>query len=79
MNRTPPQNKRLVPSRLRQVMGTRTQREWSRELGIAQQTISRCLNARNAPKMDFLLQLASKDQVNLNWLVLGEGRMRRQG
>jgi hypothetical protein len=29
--------------------------------------------------MDFLLQLASKDQVNLNWLVLGEGRMRRQG
>jgi hypothetical protein len=29
--------------------------------------------------MDFLLQLASRDKVNLNWLVLGEGRMRRQG
>lgn len=68
-----------IPQRLRQVMGQRTQREWGRQLNVPQQTISRYLSDGTTLRLSFLLQLARKEKVNLNWLLLGEGRMRRQG
>jgi transcriptional regulator with XRE-family HTH domain len=72
------ENRRKITIRLRQVMGRRTQKEWGQELGFPQQTISRYLRDGNVPKMDFLHRLSQKDRVNLNWLILGEGRMKRQ-
>ena len=70
--------KRLIGNRLRQVMGRRTQTEFGEDLGFPQQTISRYLRDGNALRMDFLLALSLRDQVNVNWLLTGEGRMRRQ-
>jgi hypothetical protein len=79
MTQTISKDKRLrIANRLRQVMGRRTQTEWGHELGFPQQTISRYLKDGNALRMDFLLQLFRKDQVNVNWLLTGKGRMRRQ-
>lgn len=66
-----------MSTRLLQLMGQRSQRTWGRELGIPQQNISRYLLGECAPHMDFIVHLARRERVNLNWLVLGEGRMLR--
>ena len=66
-----------IPKRLLQLMGGRTQRGWSRELGIPQQNISRYLSGGTVPHVYFLIHLSQMERVNLNWLVLGEGRMKR--
>jgi hypothetical protein len=68
-----------VAQRLRQVMGQRSQCEWGRELGIPQQSISRYVAAEATPHMDFLVHIGRRERINLNWLVLGEGRMHRPG
>ena len=65
-----------VRLRLQQLMGGRSQRGWSRELDVPQQNISRYLQG-TTPHLDFLIWLAKKERVNLNWLILGEGRMKR--
>ena len=62
-----------IKQRLLRVMDSRSQRGWAKELGIPQQNISRYL-AGGTPHIDFLIHLARKEGVNLNWLVLGEGR-----
>ena len=71
--------RRGIQKRIRQVMGGRSQRGWSRQLGVPQQNISRYLSGGNTPHVDFLIHLARREQINLNWLVLGEGKMKRNG
>ncbi len=58
-------------------MGGRSQRGWAKELGVPQQNISRYLLGGASPHIDFLIHLGQREHVNLNWLVLGEGRMKR--
>lgn len=66
-----------MTQRLGQLMGGRSQRGWAKELGVPQQNISRYLAGGTSPHVDFLVHLARREKVNLNWLVLGEGRMKR--
>ena len=66
-----------ISERLWQVRGGRSQNGWGQELGVPQQNISRFLSGGTAPHVDFLIHLAKKERINMNWLLLGEGRMKR--
>lgn len=66
-----------ISERLWQVIGGRSQHGWGRELGIPQQNISRYLAGATSPHADFLVHLGKKEKINMNWLLLGEGRMKR--
>ena len=68
--------KRSLPDRLQKVRGDRSQRQFARDLGVFQQNVNRYENG-TTPHTDFLIQLALKEQISLDWLLLGKGRMRR--
>lgn len=69
--------KRKLPERLAQVRGDRSQRQFARDLGVFQQNVNRYENG-TTPHTDFLIQLSLKENVSLDWLLLGKGRMRRR-
>jgi transcriptional regulator with XRE-family HTH domain len=68
--------KRKLPERIAQVRGERSQRQFARDLGVFQQNVNRYENG-TTPHTDFLLTVATKEGVSLDWLLLGRGRMRR--
>ncbi len=68
--------KRKLPDRLAQVRGTRSQRQFARDLGVFQQNVNRYENG-TTPHTDFLITLALKEGVSVDWLLLGKGRMKR--
>ena len=68
--------KKKLPERLAEVRGSRSQRQFARELGVFQQNVNRYENG-TTPHADFLITLAVKENVSLDWLLLGKGRPRR--
>lgn len=68
--------KRKLPERLAQVRGPRSQRQFARDLGVFQQNVNR-YESGTTPHTDFLITLALKENVSVDWLLLGKGRMRR--
>jgi len=68
--------KKRLPERLAQVRGGRSQRQFARDVGVFQQNVNRYENG-TTPHTDFLIQLALKEQISIDWLLLGKGRMRR--
>ncbi len=68
--------KRRLPERLSQVRGDRSQRQFARDLGVFQQNVNR-YESGTTPHTDFLITLALKEHVSIDWLLLGKGRMRR--
>jgi transcriptional regulator with XRE-family HTH domain len=68
--------KRKLPERLAAVRGGRSQRQFARDLGVFQQNVNR-YESGTTPHADFLIQLALKEDVSLDWLLLGRGKMRR--
>ncbi len=69
-------HKKRLPERIAQVRGERSQRQFARDLGVFQQNVNR-YESGTTPHADFLIQLALKEGVSLDWLLLGRGRMRR--
>ncbi|MEN8183560.1 MAG: helix-turn-helix domain-containing protein [Myxococcota bacterium] len=69
--------KRRLPERLAEVRGDRSQRQFARDLGVFQQNVNR-YEAGTTPHTDFLITLALKEGVSIDWLLLGKGRMRRR-
>jgi transcriptional regulator with XRE-family HTH domain len=65
--------KRQIPVRLSQIRGERSQRSFARELGVFQQNVNRYENG-TTPHADFLITLALRENVSLDWLILGRGR-----
>ncbi len=72
------QHKREIPRRLAQVRGDRSQRSFAGELGVFQQNVNRYEKGAT-PHADFLITLALKENVSLDWLLLGRGKPRRRG
>lgn len=70
--------KKKLPDRLAQVRGDRSQRQFARDLGVFQQNVNR-YESGTTPHTDFLITLALKENVSIDWLLLGKGRMRRSG
>jgi len=68
--------KRKIPERLAELRGERSQRQFARDLGVFQQNVNRYENG-TTPHTDFLLTVAMKENVSLDWLLLGKGKMRR--
>ena len=68
--------KRKLPERLAQVRGTRSQRQFARDLGVFQQNVNR-YESGTTPHTDFLITLAVRESVSIDWLLLGKGKMRR--
>lgn len=68
--------KRKLPERLAQVRGKRSQRQFARDLGVFQQNVNR-YESGTTPHTDFLMTLALKENVSVDWLLLGKGRMKR--
>ncbi len=70
--------KRQMTARLPQIRGDRSQRAFARELGVFQQNVNR-YEKGTTPHADFLITLALKENVSLDWLLLGRGKPRRRG
>jgi transcriptional regulator with XRE-family HTH domain len=68
--------KRRLPERLAQVRGDRSQRQFARDLGVFQQNVNR-YESGTTPHTDFLITLALKEHVSIDWLLLGKGKMKR--
>jgi transcriptional regulator with XRE-family HTH domain len=68
--------KRKIAERLAELRGERSQRQFARDLGVFQQNVNRYENG-TTPHTDFLLTVAMKENVSLDWLLLGKGRMKR--
>jgi transcriptional regulator with XRE-family HTH domain len=75
-NSTVERFKKKLPERLAEVRGDRSQRQFARELGVFQQNVNRYENG-TTPHTDFLITLSTKENISLDWLLLGKGRMRR--
>ncbi len=63
-------HKRKLPERLAQVRGPRSQRQFARDLGVFQQNVNR-YESGTTPHTDFLITLALKENVSVDWLLLG--------
>ena len=70
--------KRNLPDRLATVRGDRSQRQFARDLGVFQQNVNR-YESGTTPHPDFLITLALKENISIDWLLLGKGKMRRSG
>ncbi len=68
--------KKKLPERLAEVRGERSQRQFARDLGVFQQNVNR-YESGTTPHTDFLITLALKENVSLDWLLLGRGKMHR--
>ena len=69
--------KKLVSARLAQVRGNRSQRSFARELGVFQQNVNR-YESGTTPHADFLITLAVREGISLDWLLLGKGGRSRR-
>ena len=69
-------HKRKLPDRLATVRGDRSQRQFARDLGVFQQNVNR-YEGGTTPHTDFLITLALKEHISVDWLLLGKGKMRR--
>lgn len=68
--------KRKIAERLAELRGERSQRQFARDLGVFQQNVNRYENG-TTPHTDFLLTVATKENISLDWLLLGKGKMKR--
>lgn len=69
--------KKKLAERLAQVRGDRSQRQFARDLGVFQQNVNR-YESGTTPHTDFLITLALKEEVSLDWLLLGKGKMKKR-
>jgi len=69
--------KRDLPKRIAAVRGTRSQRRFALDLGVFQQNVNRYELGKTIPNVDFLIAVALKEGISIDWLLLGKGRMRR--
>lgn len=50
--------------------------QFSDEIGIQRSSLSHVLSGRNKPSLDFMLKIKNRfSDINLNWLLLGQGNM----
>ena len=68
--------KRKLPERLAIVRGDRSQRQFARDLGVFQQNVNR-YESGTMSHTDFLITLALKESISIDWLLMGKGKMRR--
>lgn len=68
-------HKKKISERLAKVRGERSQRRFARDLGVFQQNVNR-YESGTTPHTDFLITLAMKEGISIDWLLLGKGKMK---
>ncbi len=68
--------RREVPKRIAAVRGRRSQRQFARDLGVYPHYVNRYEAGKLIPNVDFLITLALKEGISIDWLLLGKGRTR---
>jgi transcriptional regulator with XRE-family HTH domain len=68
--------KKQLAGRIARVRADRSQRQFARDLGVFQQNVNR-YESGTTPHTDFLITLALKEKISIDWLLLGKGRMKR--
>jgi len=68
-------HKKKLPERLAQVRGDRSQRQFASDLGVFQQNVNR-YESGTTPYPSFLITLALKEKISIDWLLLGKGKMK---
>lgn len=63
--------------RIRQIRGSRTQRDFAIQHGTSQGYISDLERDRAQPSFNFLFSLMDKDNISLDWLLTGKGSQQR--
>ena len=61
--------------RLKLVRGTTSQKAFAAELSLHENTVSNA-ERRNSATLEYLLRLAAVRDINLHWLITGQGAMR---
>ncbi len=61
--------------RLKLVRGTSSQKAFASELSLHENTVSNA-ERRNSATLEYLLKLATVRNINLHWLLTGQGAMR---
>ncbi len=69
--------KRKIRQRLAAIRGNRSQNQFAHDLDIFQQDVNRYEAGKTIPNVDFLITLALKEGISIDWLLLGKGRKRR--
>ena len=69
--------KSKLPSRIAQIRGDRSQRRFALDLGVFQQNVNR-YESGTTPHVDFMMTLALKEKVSIDWLLLGKGPIRKR-
>jgi hypothetical protein len=65
------ENHKAIARRLHRLKGGQSELRWAIELGIPQQTLNHSLNGVPMHQ-DFLILLAKKEKISLDWLLLGK-------
>ena len=68
--------KRKLAERIAHVRGDRSQRQFARDLGVFQQNVNR-YESGTTPHADFLITLAVREGISLDWLLMGKGRSKK--
>jgi len=55
-----------------------TATELAKEIDISQSTLNNVVNGNNLPSAKLLIELATKKNLSIDWLLLGEGEMFRK-
>lgn len=55
-----------------------TATELAKEIDISQSSLNNVVNGNNLPSSKLLIELASKKNLSINWLLLGDGKMFRE-
>ncbi len=69
--------KRKIRQRLAAIRGHRSQHQFAHDLDVIQQNVNRYEAGKTIPNVDFLITVALKEGISIDWLLLGKGRMRR--
>jgi len=59
--------------RLQELKGSRTIADMARDLGVNHPRLSRYFRGESVPSSEMLILLSKKENVNLQWLLTGEG------
>jgi len=70
--------RREVGNRVRLVRGDRTQEEFAALIGVTRANLASVESGRSFPGPEFLVYIAHRCRVSLNWVLLGEDNTDRE-
>ena len=70
--------RREVGNRVRLVRGDRTQEEFAALIGVTRANLASVESGRSFPGPEFLVNIAHRCRVSLNWVLLGEDNTDRE-